>query len=76
MSVLLQPNSFQLAITSNGSDDFIVLNFGKLYNAGFGIVRYCNFLRKIVKQLVIYTVLSTNMANGFSIYSHLTISLI
>jgi len=37
--VLLQPNSFQLAITTNGSDDFIVLNFGTLHDYSRGVVR-------------------------------------
>jgi len=42
MMVLLQKNSFQLVITTNGKDHFIILNYGKLntyYNSG--TVRIC-----------------------------------
>ena len=39
MIALLQPNTFQLVITTNVTDHFIILNYGKLYSNFRGTVR-------------------------------------
>jgi len=38
MIVLLQTNSFQLVITTNGNEHFIILNYGKLFHSDRGTV--------------------------------------
>ena len=45
MMVLLQKNSFQLVITTNGKDHFIILNYGKFYTSyNSGTVRICSII--------------------------------
>ena len=41
--VLLQTNSFQLVISTDATDHFIILNYGKLYITASGTVRKCTW---------------------------------
>jgi len=46
-NALLQPNTFQLAISTNGSHHVIILNYGKLYSTAATVSSYIYFVQKI-----------------------------